>query len=213
MLIQRLVETLFDVWATVGFCGASAGMVMEGFGIVAGQNSLCVTVTKSSSSLHPFLFRELRSCPGALHLSHQLGYSSLGVYAFVLWDAECGFIPHWSKWLKENKKNTGGVRGKTESLSLKSAPPHFHFEPLFHFPVDVYKIWQWLGTSLCSSLLNSVVVSCMPTVPSHLALVFLSLFISVFSYPFFSESIDFSSAGNETLLPCDSQQERGTWAG
>lgn len=58
----------------------------------------------------------------------------------------------------------------------------------------------------------------MPTVLSHFTLVFLSLTtylsLSLRAPLLLPESVDFSGAGNETALPCDSQQERGApWGG
>lgn len=80
--------------------------------------------------------------------------------------------------------------------------------------MDVYQSWHRGGSKSSLRLLTGVVVSCVPTVVSHFAVGFLytsvSFSVSLLAPLLLSESIDFSRAGNEAALTCNSQQERRT---
>lgn len=202
-------------------------MVIEGYGIVTGQKSVFVWLWQNLCSISfitvSLLFIQrvkLMWRSSVLNPGEWKGISSTATSNLSIYPVGCRMLlsPSLRQIQKKKKKNIASVEGKM-SFPLKAASfffSYFHFEQLFNFPVDVYESWHWLGTNPCLSLLNSAVVSCMPTVLSHLCL---SIYLSL-SFPgpnpptpFLSESIDFSSAGNETALPCDSQQERGTWRG
>lgn len=107
----------------------------------------------------------------------------------------------------------GSVEGKI-GFPLQAAPflSYFHFELSFNFPYRCLSqlTLTWTQPELkFTSECGCVPHANSPLTPLSLFLVSLYISLSPLTPLLPSERVDFSRAGNETALPCDSQQERG----